>query len=403
MEDQMKFATFEISDEKGSGIFEDTQIENETEEDIQNLDSLSFSNMAISGTDWTVETIINQMKKGNIQLDPSFQRRDAWTAKVKSKFVESLFLGLPIPQIILAEQKDKRGKFIVIDGKQRLLSLKQFVLPDEGEKPLKLTGLDVIPKFNQMTYEKISNGMYFEELDAFNNQPIRTVVIKNWGNVETLYLLFLRLNTGSVKLSPQELRQALYPGKFVEFVNKASYENSYLHQMLGIKNPDFRMRDVEILTRFFAFHFYADEYKGSMQSFLDMTCEKLNKSFAEKENEIIAALSAFNSAVSITIQIFSNDHAFRKYKGGKYEPKYNRAVIDIMLYYFSQLEDSLFTLKRGKNICNQFEELCTSDRSFIAALESTTKSLSATHYRFRKWGEILAKITSEPFCIPKGY
>lgn len=134
-----------------------------------------------------------------------------------------------------------------------------------------------------------------------------------------------------------------------------------------------------------------------------MTCEKLNKSFAEKENEIIAALSAFNSAVSITIQIFSNDHAFRKYKGGKYEPKYNRAVIDIMLYYFSQLEDSLFILKRGKIICNQFEELCTSDRSFIAALESTTKSLSATHYRFRKWGEILAKITNEPFCIPKGY
>lgn len=204
-------------------------------------------------------------------------------------------------------------------------------------------------------------------------------------------------------MSPQELRQALYPGKFVEFVNKASYENSYLHQMLGIKNPDFRMRDVEILTRFFAFHFYADKYKGSMQSFLDMTCEKLNKSFAEKENEIIAALSAFNSAVSITIQIFSNDHAFRKYKGGKYEPKYNRAVIDIMLYYFSQLEDSLFILKRGKIICNQFEELCTSDRSFIAALESTTKSLSATHYRFRKWGEILAKITNEPFCIPKGY
>ena len=181
--------------------------------------------MAVTGTDWTVETIINQIRKGNIQLDPSFQRRDAWNNKVKSKFIESLFLGLPIPQIILAEHKDKKGKFIVIDGKQRLLSLKQFVLPDSNDKELKLSSLDILSQFNHMTYADIEQGMFYDDIDAFNNQTIRTVVIKNWKNVEILYLLFLRLNTGSVKLSPQELRQALYPGSFIEFVKDKDSES----------------------------------------------------------------------------------------------------------------------------------------------------------------------------------
>ena len=220
MNEQLTIDAFESSiQEEYTNSFEQTQTENESEEDIKNVSKLSFSDLAVTGTDWTVETIINQIKKGNIQLDPSFQRRDAWSNKVKSRFIESLFIGLPIPQIILAEQKDKKGKFIVIDGKQRLLSLKQFALPDKDEHALKLSGLEVLSKFNRMTYADIEGGLYFDDIDAFNNQTIRTVVIKNWKNVEVLYLLFLRLNTGSVKLSPQELRQALYPGEFIDFVN----------------------------------------------------------------------------------------------------------------------------------------------------------------------------------------
>lgn len=89
---------------------------------------------------------------------------------------------------------------------------------DEDGKKLKLVGLEVKENLNKMTYEDIQGSEYCDEIDAFNNQTIRTVVIKNWPSVEVLYLLFLRLNTGSVKLSPQELRQALYPGKFINYV-----------------------------------------------------------------------------------------------------------------------------------------------------------------------------------------
>jgi hypothetical protein len=71
---------------------------------------------SVSGTDWTTETIVSQLQRENIQLNPRFQRRDAWARDRKSRFIESLILGLPIPQIVLAESRDDRGKFIVIDG-----------------------------------------------------------------------------------------------------------------------------------------------------------------------------------------------------------------------------------------------------------------------------------------------
>lgn len=386
-----------------SDKFEFAQSENETEEDIQNIEHLSINDLAVTGTDWTVETLVNQIKKGNIQLDPSFQRRDAWNQKVKSRFVESLFLGLPIPQIILAEQKNKKGKFIVIDGKQRLLSIQQFVLPTQGEKPLRLTGLEILSQFNHLSYSDIENGLYFNEIDAFNNQTIRTVVIKNWKSVEVLYLLFLRLNTGSVKLSPQELRQALYPGPFIEFVNKESSENKQLQKMLNIKKADFRMRDVEILIRYYAFSFFAKDYSGSMQGFLDSTCEKLNKSYDTIQNEIEEAVERFNKAVDLTYKVFSNDFAFKKYNGEKYEDKYNRAVIDIMLYYSAQLEDVDIDDHCSIAIRAAFEHLCSSDTSFISAIESTTKSLSSVHYRFKTWGDILSRIIQTNLIIPEGY
>src|SRR5476651_6598 len=102
-------------------MIDSKRFENEGQENESDLHAnrLTFSQAVVWGTDWTTETILSQLKRGNIELNPAFQRRDAWGRAGKSKFIESLILGLPIPQIILAESKEKRGTFIVIDGKQR--------------------------------------------------------------------------------------------------------------------------------------------------------------------------------------------------------------------------------------------------------------------------------------------
>lgn len=109
--------------------------EEEIDNDVSNREKLieEISKIIVSGSDWTTATIIDQIERGNIQLNPKFQRRDAWNITRKSRFIESLLLGFPIPQIVLATNPNNKGKFIVIDGKQRLLSLLQFYAKSESK------------------------------------------------------------------------------------------------------------------------------------------------------------------------------------------------------------------------------------------------------------------------------
>lgn len=161
----------------------------------------------LRATDWTTETIVSHLQRGNIVLNANFQRNDVWDIKRKSRFVESLILGLPIPQIVLAESKQCNGKLIVLDGKQRLLSILQFWGLGEGNKnEYALSDLEIRKELmrKRISHLKADPDLR-EDFNALLNRTIRTVTIKNWPTVDFLHLVFLRLNTGSpVKLSPQE-------------------------------------------------------------------------------------------------------------------------------------------------------------------------------------------------------
>src|SRR6266480_1757166 len=98
----------------------------EIEEDIRAGD---YGSLVIYSRDWTIETINNQIVQGNVDLNPKFQRRNAWTDDRRSKLIESLIIGLPVPEIVLAEHPVKQKSFIVIDGKQRLLTIAGFIDP----------------------------------------------------------------------------------------------------------------------------------------------------------------------------------------------------------------------------------------------------------------------------------
>src|SRR5579883_3474252 len=240
----------------------------ESEEDVGAIDPSLISKAVVTGTDWTADTILNQLNKRNIVLDPIFQRRDAWNDKRKSRFIESIILGLPIPQIVLAEPQDAKGTFIVIDGKQRLLALQRFAGIDAGsdEKPLKLSGLTVREDLNGTTFNDLRRDSQLRKyLTAFENQTIRTVVVRNWQNEKVLYVIFHRFNTSSVALSPQELRQALHPGEFLRFAVKYSERSPGLKKALHLTNPDFRMRDVELLVRYFAYQNRLNDYPGNLK------------------------------------------------------------------------------------------------------------------------------------------
>ena len=237
-------------------------------EDYQNQEGLEDLSLKLEqlqsavlwGTDWTAETIVSQIEKGKIDLNPKFQRREAWDDKRKSTFIESLICGFPIPQIILAEGKTKNDPYIVIDGKQRLISLRRFFAnkDDDTFKPLRLKGLSVLKNLNNNTYDEIKSNPHISDLVCqVENQPIRTIIIRNWPNEEFLYTVFLRLNTGSLPLSTQELRQALHPGEFLNFCDEYSSQDKYLRDILRITKADYRMRDIELMVRFFSFKYFA--------------------------------------------------------------------------------------------------------------------------------------------------
>ncbi|MFF8938718.1 DUF262 domain-containing protein [Streptomyces paradoxus] len=363
----------------------------------------------VTDTDWTAETILSQLRRGNIQLNPRFQRRDAWNRVRKSRFIESLILGLPIPQLVLAEDKRRRGKFIVIDGKQRLLALRQFASGssfagyDTTEfEGYSLSGLDVRSDLRNYSLKKLEDDPdRVDDLNELLNQTIRTVVVRNWPDEEFLNLVFLRLNTGSVRLSPQELRQALHPGNFTDFLDDFAIGSESLQKALRLRGPDFRMRDVEILLRFFAFSEYLTTYSGNLKYFLDETLAKVNNRWDQNEEAYIKRVALeCDQAIEATFSVFDTQ-AFYRWSRGKYEGRFNRAVFDIMTFYFKEPQVRALLCGKEEEVKRAFEFLCAEDVSFNEALQTTTKTPEATHRRLAVWGERLQDIIELDLNIPE--
>ena len=374
-----------------------------SEEDESDLGSFR-TEAVVTSTDWTTETILSQLRRGNIELSPRFQRREAWTNNRKSAFIESLFLGLPVPQLVLAERPDQRGSYIVIDGKQRLLSIRRFgvELSCEEFDPLKLVGLKVRSDLNGQTWARLKDHPDFQgDKIAYENQTIRTVVVRNWSEEAFLYLVFHRLNTGSVPLSPQELRQALHPGPFTDFVEQYSSDSQSIRKALNLRKPDFRMRDVELLIRFFAFAESIDSYNGNLKEFLDNTSEHFNKSWDSRQLEVEQIANRCDQAIDITFRVFGND-AFRRWQAPNgYGRRFNRAVFDIMTYYFSHDQTGELAVSKKDDVKAAFSELSKNDEQFTEALQTTTKSVQATFNRLGKWGHKLQAVLGCPLEIPE--
>lgn len=351
----------------------------------------------VGGNDWTTETIVSQLKRGNIQLNPRFQRRDAWKRDRKSRFIESLIVGLPIPQIVLAEQQPDRGKFIVLDGKQRLLAILQFWGLGEGENnAFTLSGLTLRSDLKGMSLETLKTDPKYEtEYNALCNQPIRTVVIRNWRDTNFLHTVFLRLNTGSVTLSPQELRQALLPGPFSIYIDEAAGQSPSLRRLLGTTGPDPRMRDIEILARFLAFRFFAEAYPGRMKAFLDDTFEKFNSGWDTYKVQVEAAKSDFELGVDELLEVFGDEVARKPTS-----TQFNRAIFDALIFFYSQESVRSALRSKQKRVKKAYENLFSTESGFLKAVESDTAGAPNTSTRLRVWGESLSKIANRIIAVP---
>ena len=287
--------------------YEDAMIESENEDDgvIKEYDITSTPN------DFNISTLFNLINNGIIKMPP-FQRNYVWDIKRASKLIESVILGLPIPQVFLYEKG--KNNFFVIDGQQRLLSIYFFIkqrFPNlKGKEILRdfLAGDEEInEKFinEESFFDDFSlnlpspvaptinplNGLKYETLGDYKRtfeylRTIRSVVIKQNEEDEqdsAIYEIFNRLNTGGQNLTAQEIRMSLFYSKFYEMLLRIN-KNEQWRSFLGQPSTDLHFKDVEILLRSFAMLVHHCEYKAPMTKFLNSFSKEATK-FNNETNE----------------------------------------------------------------------------------------------------------------------
>lgn len=285
----------------------------------QEIDELEVDEFDIvsSPNDWNFSTIVNFIESGAMKI-PAFQRNYVWDKKRASKLIESLLIGLPVPQVFLYEES--RNNFLVIDGQQRLLTIYfyakgRFPRPSirgELRSTLGAGTLDEEVLENDTLFEPFKlalaksasgvsnryNGLMYKGLkDERTNLDLRTIrniVVKQTspaGN-SAVFEIFSRLNTGGVNLSPQEIRASLYHSDLFDGVLKVNLSSSW-RSIVGQASPDPRMRDTEFLLRGLALARGLDRYAGSMAGFINTFCLEAQKYTGEQADGAIADLTNF--------------------------------------------------------------------------------------------------------------
>jgi hypothetical protein len=279
------------------------QSEQEIDEVLDESDEVIPFKYSITsyGADYPVDGLVKRVIAGDI-LVPKFQRGYVWSLKEASRFVESLLLGLPVPSIFLSKERDTQ-QLLVIDGQQRLLTLRYFC---EGLWPLtrREFALKGVPsKFEGETYKSLST----DDRRRLNDSIIHAIIIKQEqpsDDDSSIYHIFERLNTSGVSLTPQEIRAAIYHGPFSDLLRKLNQANAW-RAIYGPVNK--LMRDQELILRFLALFFDAQDYSRPMKGFLNTFMGKnrhLNRITTEQMT------SAFNPTIDL-IHSSIGDRAFR--------------------------------------------------------------------------------------------
>lgn len=374
---------------------DDEDLEAWNREDASDLDrpeDLKKYDIVVASRDWTVETVAKQIHDGNIDLDPAFQRRNAWKDPRRSRLIESLILGFPVPQLVLAEDPKRKGTFVVIDGKQRLMTIAGLFLKAYRDywTEARFAGLEVLTDLNGVEFKTFLSAKQFaRERTQLENGSIRTTVLTGFSDEEVLYDIFYRINTGSVPLSSQELRQALHRGSFSLALLRATETDNPLWTLLGIDRPDARLRDVELLLRLISLRRRASSYKGSMKEFLDSTMEGLNSSWVQDKASVEILMKELFAAVRAAIEIFG-EQVGRKREGDRYERRLNRALFEVQAYYLSIPRVRTAALRQKAAVRDANAALFRNNK-FMRSIETTTKSVENYRVRFEQYRRMLSE------------
>jgi len=346
----------------------------------------SGEHIVVYSRDWTVETIYNQIRQGNIELNPKFQRRNAWKEDKRSRLVESFVLGLPVPEIVLAEDPKKPKSFIVIDGKQRLLTIAGFIQPDEYDYWDKavLHGLNSRRDLNGVSYRDLqTDPARSDDHRYFLNADMRCTVISGFDKNDVLYDIFYRLNTGSESLSTQELRQVLHRGPFADFLFEITQTSGPIHDVLGLDEPDPRLYDMEFILRFISFRLFGDRYSGNLKRFLDDSMGEINDRWKTLQTEVEREIEHLNRAARKLKSVFDISQIGRRFRDGQYLGRVNKVLLEAQLFFFGELSVDDITPESNRAFVENYQ-LLFQDLEFIDTISGSTKDVARYRTRCEK-------------------
>lgn len=289
-----------------------------------NDQEVSEYDISSTPNDFNVLTIYSFIESKRVII-PGFQRNYVWDRARASRLIESLIMGLPVPQIFLYEES--KNRFLVIDGQQRLMSIYFFFKKRFPRLEKRAELRKVFDRHGVIPEGYLNNDDYFEPftlllrpsvpdipnplrgrdydnlgdyLSQFELRPLRNVVVKQnepRDDDSSVYEIFNRLNTGGVNLSPQEIRTSLFHSAFYDMLYRINASDEW-RRLLGRDDQDLHMKDVEILLRGFAVLMEGDHYSPSMIRFLNRFSKKARGFDAEILSYLETLFASFLSACS---------------------------------------------------------------------------------------------------------
>lgn len=337
--------------------------------------------LVTSVVDYNLPTLASLISSGDIELSPHYQRRLRWDDARKSRLIESFLMNVPVPPVFLNE--DAYGQYSVIDGKQRLNTINEFL---SGK--LRLTGLEVFSDINNATFDELPRPLQ----SAFNTRPtLRAVIVLRQSDPDIKFEVFQRLNTGGVRLNPQEIRNSAFPGPLNDLILDLSVHPLF-HRLLGITSREkssiyVEMRDAEFVLRYFTFRTTWQQFMGGMRRHMDAFMEQNQRINGE---ELVAMRNDFLGTLQ-TVEAIFGEFAFRRWVPGK--DQWRRQIL-ASLFDAEMFAAQYFNLDEAKEfapaVVDGFKELF-SDPTFARSIDQATNTPSYFQARIAMTKQVVEK------------